>query len=140
MQFLQNNFEQLSTTYDKLLSKKLDYPSYYLKPFHAYDEGNLSWQAAMEVESAALSVHCQIYTESPEDVDVRGDYLLRHNFHTNMKSIFQEVNNFSPKKILDIGCSTGLSTVKLHESFPDAEVFGLDLSPYMLSGNFILSI
>lgn len=30
----------------------LVYPDYYLKPFHAYKDGNLSWLAAFEVESA----------------------------------------------------------------------------------------
>ena len=32
------------------------YPDYYLKPFHAYDEGNLSWLAAFEVEPATFAV------------------------------------------------------------------------------------
>jgi SAM-dependent methyltransferase len=34
---------------------------------------------------------------------------------------------------VDIGCSTGLSTLKLHASFPEASIVGLDLSPYMLA-------
>ena len=38
-----------------------------------------------------------------------------------------------PKTIVDLGCSTGLSTLKLHQSFPEAEVLGMDLSPYMLA-------
>lgn len=38
-----------------------------------------------------------------------------------------------PKTIVDIGCSTGLSTLKLQSTFPEAEVLGLDLSPYMLA-------
>eukprot|EP01035_Chromulina_nebulosa_P017919 gene17919-23539_t len=42
-------------------------------------------------------------------------------------------HDFKPKKILDIGCSTGLSTIKLHETFPNIEIFGIDLSPYMLA-------
>lgn len=39
-----------------------------------------------------------------------------------------------PKDILDIGCSTGLSTVKLAETFPNARlIYGVDLSPHMLA-------
>lgn len=49
-----------------------------------------------------------------------------------MLKIF-ESRNFIPTKILDVGCSTGLSTLKLHDSFPLAEIIGLDLSPFMLA-------
>lgn len=34
-----------------------------------------------------------------------------------------------PKRILDIGCGTGRSTVQLAKRFPDAEIIGVDLSP-----------
>lgn len=87
----------------------------------------------MEVEPAALTVHAPIYTASTSDLDINGDFTLRDNFHTCMKKIFA-MSNFKPKKILDIGCSTGLSTLKLHDSFPGAEIIGMDLSPYMLAG------
>ena len=39
----------------------------------------------------------------------------------------------SPKHILDLGCGTGSSTLMLKQAFPEAEVTGLDLSPYMLT-------
>lgn len=87
----------------------------------------------MEVEPAALTVHAPIYTANKNELDIKGDYTLRDNFHKNMLKIFS-TTGFSPKRILDIGCSTGSSTVKLSESFPSAEIIGLDLSPYMLAG------
>jgi hypothetical protein len=34
----------------------LEYPSYYTKPFHGYDEGNLNWLAAQEAEAATLNI------------------------------------------------------------------------------------
>jgi ubiquinone/menaquinone biosynthesis C-methylase UbiE len=37
-----------------------------------------------------------------------------------------------PKRILDLGCGTGSTTLILKQAFPEAEVMGLDLSPYML--------
>lgn len=58
--------------------------------------------------------------------------MLRDNFHKNMLKIF-ESRDFKPKRILDVGCSTGLSTLKLHDSFPSAEIIGLDLSPFMVA-------
>lgn len=37
-----------------------------------------------------------------------------------------------PRRILDLGCGTGSTTIMLKQAFPNAEVIGLDLSPYML--------
>jgi ubiquinone/menaquinone biosynthesis C-methylase UbiE len=37
-----------------------------------------------------------------------------------------------PRRILDIGCGTGTTTIMLKRAYPEAEVIGLDLSPYML--------
>lgn len=37
-----------------------------------------------------------------------------------------------PRRILDVGCGTGSTTLLLKQAFPQAEVIGLDLSPYML--------
>jgi ubiquinone/menaquinone biosynthesis C-methylase UbiE len=125
--------DSLNDLYSKLSSTSLKYPEYYMKPFHAYDEGNLSWQAAVEVESAALTVHAPIYTSDRSILDINGDAMLRDNFHTNMKGMLNEKQCRPIKNVLDIGCSTGLSTLKLHTSFPNAEIIGCDLSPYMLS-------
>lgn len=36
--------------------RSVDYPSYYVQPFHGYDEGNLSWRAAHELEAATQSM------------------------------------------------------------------------------------
>lgn len=37
------------------------YPDYFTVPFHAYDEGNLNWLAAEEVESACYSMAMRVY-------------------------------------------------------------------------------
>lgn len=39
----------------------------------------------------------------------------------------------APTAILDVGCSTGLSTRWLQQEFPQADLSGLDLSPYFLA-------
>jgi hypothetical protein len=41
---LEGDMDKLTAIYDAVNNNKVDYPEYYLKPFHAYDEGNLSWQ------------------------------------------------------------------------------------------------
>lgn len=129
----QNNMSELQDRFNVLSSTSISYPDYYLKPFHAYDDGNLSWQAAMEVESAAITVHSQIYNQLPTELDPNGDYTLRDRFHKNMLTMLSK-RNFHPRRILDIGCSTGLSTLKLHETFPKSDIIGIDLSSYMLAG------
>lgn len=41
---------------DSIQDPSISYPDYYLNPFHAYDEGNLSWLAAVENEAATMSL------------------------------------------------------------------------------------
>jgi len=38
-----------------------------------------------------------------------------------------------PRRILDLGCGSGLSTVELRRAFPNAEIVGVDISPDMLA-------
>lgn len=38
----------------------------------------------------------------------------------------------APRRILDLGCGSGLSTLALSQAFPKAEIVGVDLSPHML--------
>lgn len=127
--------EVLEKHYASLLNVKVEMPQYYLQPFHAYEEGNLSWQCAMEVGSAALTVHSNIFTPNRQTLEIEGDDKLRTGFtRCVQEALDQDGRGFSPTKILDCGCSTGLSTLKLAESFPSArEIIGLDLSAYMLS-------
>lgn len=129
---LESSMELLKKHYEYLDRSSVIYPDYYKKPFHAYEEGNLCWQAAFEFEPAALTVHASIFTPDMKGLDREGDNILRSNFHRAMLTMLSE-RNFYPKRVLDIGCAGGLSTIKLSESFPEAEIIGIDLSPYMLS-------
>jgi len=107
-------------------NKGINYPEYYLKCFHAYDKGNLEWKAAWELESAAYSVHSTIFSKEPR---IEGDRTLRNNYHRVLKKEITE----NPKDILDMGCGVGLSTFALQENYPNAQITGLDLSPYFLA-------
>jgi hypothetical protein len=49
----------------QITNPALEYPEYYLTSFHAYDRGNMSWDAAMEVEVAAYSVG-SLYFDPPQ--------------------------------------------------------------------------
>jgi SAM-dependent methyltransferase len=101
------------------------YPDYYLKSFHAYEQGNLDWEAALEVEVAAIAVHAGIWKES----GAKGDRLLRSSYH----EILTKEIPITPQTILDLGCSVGMSTFALQEVYPKAAITGLDLSPYFLA-------
>lgn len=103
----------------------LVYPDYYLRPFHAYDAGNLSWDAAMEVEVAAHTVHARIWP----DAGAAGDAKLRQSYHM----LLQQQLPTPPEAILDLGCSVGMSSFALQALYPRAAITGVDLSPYFLA-------
>ncbi|MEG5160271.1 class I SAM-dependent methyltransferase [Microcoleus sp. AT3-A2] len=103
----------------------LVYPKYYLTSFHAYEKGNMSWEAATEVEVAARTVHAGIWPEAGAE----GDSKLRASYHEVIKSQIAS----SPQDIVDLGCSVGMSTFALGEVYPEAKMTGVELSPYFLA-------
>jgi ubiquinone/menaquinone biosynthesis C-methylase UbiE len=103
----------------------LVYPKYYLTSFHAYEQGNMSWEAATEFEVAARTVHAGIWPEAGAE----GDAKLRASYHEIIKSQIAS----SPQDIVDLGCSVGMSTFALGEVYPEAKMTGVDLSPYFLA-------
>jgi len=104
---------------------QLQYPEYYLRPFHAYEQGNLSWDAAMEVEVAAQAVHARLWQDAPE----QGSRRLRDNYLQVLKSHLSS----DPQAIADLGCSVGMTTFALQACYPNAQITGVDLSPYFLA-------
>lgn len=109
----------------QIQAANLSYPDYYLRSFHAYEQGNLSWDAAMEVEVAAYAVHARLW----QDAGAKGDAKLRQSYHTLLQ---QHIAN-PPQTILDVGCGVGMSTVALQSVYPQAHLTGVDLSPYFLT-------
>ena len=118
---------------DSVTNPAVVYPDYYQVPFHAYDQGNLCWDAAFEAASATKSMGLRIWKD--EDLTWQeAQQRLRHSF-------YQILHRYSPAKItnmLDLGCSVGISTLTLHQYFSKKQdstinTIGLDLSPYMLA-------
>ncbi|MBP0020624.1 MAG: class I SAM-dependent methyltransferase [Cyanobacteria bacterium SBLK] len=110
---------------DRLQDPTLTYPDYYLTSFHAYEEGNMSWDAAFEQECAACAVHAKVWPEAGKD----GDRRLRQSY----QDVLRQQLPREPQRILDLGCGVGMSTFALQELYPEAKVTGVDLSPYFLS-------
>jgi len=132
------NYEELEASGIKaqlkgITNPSITYPDYYQVPFHAYDEGNLCWQAAFEAESATYAMALRVWREESltwQEAQAR----LRGSFHQILANhISQPVRD-----ILDIGCSVGISTLALHRYYQTTQetpvrTVGLDLSPYMLT-------
>ena len=99
---------------DRLSNPDLAYPDYYSSQnFHGVEGGYLNKGAAVSYDPVTQ------YVLPPSETLVR-------------QSLIDSIQS-KPRRILDLGCGTGSTTLMLKRAFPDAEVVGLDLSPYMLT-------
>ena len=121
--------------YESIKREDVEYPEYYLKPFHAYAEGNLCWLAAFEAESATYSMALRVWPKDRITAET-AQRRLRDSYTNTLREHREKHNalaDVEPKKILDVGCSVGMSTRYISDAFPSADVIGMDLSPYMLA-------
>jgi ubiquinone/menaquinone biosynthesis C-methylase UbiE len=97
----------------RLSNPTLTYPSYYASQnFHGIEGGYLNAGAAVSYDPITQ------YLLPP------GETIVRQGLIDAIQS--------QPSRILDLGCGTGSTALMLKRAFPQAEVIGLDLSPYML--------
>ena len=118
---------------DSITDRDLVYPDYYQVPFHAYDRGNLCWQAAFEAASATHSMGLRVWKDE-ELTWQQAQQKLRYSFYKVLEQYTPDTIN----NVLDLGCSVGISTIELHRYFSEKQqqpitTIGLDLSPYMLA-------
>ena len=78
---------------------------------------------------AARAVHARLWPEG----DKHGDVRLRQSYLSVLDEVLPTAPEHAPKQIVDLGCSTGLSTFALRSRFPNAHLIGVDLSPYFLA-------
>jgi ubiquinone/menaquinone biosynthesis C-methylase UbiE len=98
---------------DRLRNPSVVYPAYYSSQnFHGIEGGYLNVSAAVSYDPITQ------LALPPNETWVR-------------QSLIDAIQS-RPRRILDLGCGTGSMTLMLKQAFPDAEVIGLDLSPYML--------
>ncbi len=91
----------------------LIYPNYYISQnFHGVEGGYLTSDAAVSYDPITQ------YVLPPNEI------VARQGLIDNIRC--------QPRRILDLGCGTGSMTLMLKQAFREAEVIGLDLSPYML--------
>ena len=112
-------------------------PAYYCTRFHAYEQGNLCWQAAAEAEQATDAMALRVWPDQ-QLTPAEAQRKLRDAIHAAAEPLLAG----GLHRVLDLGCSVGVSTQALarwlisraeqrSESRPD--LIGLDLSPEMLS-------
>ncbi len=120
--------KEIHNIFNEINNIDINYPEYYTKSFHGYDEGNLNWLAAYENEASIISMSSGYYKNvSPEESSL----LLRTNFNN---LIYNNLKNKNISNILDLGCSIGISTEFIKNLFPNqVNIIGLDLSPYFIS-------
>jgi len=135
-------------------------PEYYREPFHAYESGNLCWEAALEGEIASrdsppfqpASRPSDLVPTWPSDgptwpsiplpgaVGARnfpeagadGELAFRGAFDEALASLGAAVP--AGGAVVDLGCGSGISTRRLAANWPAAaSVLGLDLSPHFLA-------
>ena len=98
---------------DRLRRTDVTIPAYYSSQnFHGIKSGYLNFGAAVSYDPITQ------YVLPPNETIVRQGLIDRIGV--------------KPRRILDLGCGTGSTTLMLKQAFPQAEVIGLDLSPYML--------
>jgi ubiquinone/menaquinone biosynthesis C-methylase UbiE len=99
---------------------------------------------------AALDIHCMPggYASSADPAGIaagalydRGVYLYGMGYSGPLNDdkgrsvcnyIRRRIAGFAPKRILDMGCTVGASTLPFKELFPDAEVWGIDVAAPLL--------
>lgn len=60
---------RLAAATDTALAGAEVYPDYYKQPFHAYPQGNLNWDAALEFQLSSQSVHAPVMDPANKAMD-----------------------------------------------------------------------
>lgn len=125
-------FSEILKLKQELQNITMKYPDYFLQPFHGYDNGNMNWDAAQELEAASLSMSANYWKDA---CVMDSETWVRNNVTNNIKYYTKQFTpDLNIDYILDVGSSGGISTEYLSKGFPEASrVYGLDLSPYFVA-------
>ena len=110
-------------------------PAYYRARFHAYDQGNLCWQAACEAEQATDSMALRVWPQEKALPAAVAQQRLRSAIFAAIEPSLER----PVRRALDLGCSVGVGTLALQQWLEQRQgaepvrVEGLDLSPQMLA-------
>ena len=127
----EEKFDKLNKFYYTKKNSSMEYPSYYTRPFHGYDTGNLNWLAATEGEAATLSMAVN-YWKGTDPITT--EQWLRNNITANIQNYIDTYDASPVGKMVDVGSSIGISTEYLFRGFPNCtSAEGIDLSPFFVA-------
>jgi ubiquinone/menaquinone biosynthesis C-methylase UbiE len=132
-----SNMDVLLQNYIEISNPTIAYPEYYTQAFHSYAEGNLNWEAALEVVAATISISANYWPLA--DMESAQAWMRGNTTAAIQKHIkdYEATLSSVPRstgKIMDVGCSVGASTKFLIEAFPEKDsADAVDLSPHFLS-------
>jgi ubiquinone/menaquinone biosynthesis C-methylase UbiE len=138
VQLMRSRQAELDRLFEEVRNLELRYPAYYTQPFHGYDDGNLSWLAAHELEAATQSIGLGYY--QAETTWEEAQERFRGSARMAIADRWGQARGVAeagapppPARLLDVGCSGGFSTRQMADTFPGVRATGLDLSPYYLA-------
>ena len=116
-----------------VLCPGLEPPPYYRVRFHAYDAGNLCWEAAGEAEQATDAMALRVWPD-----EALAPQVAQRRLREAIFAIVEPSLEGPLRRVLDVGCSVGVGTLALRDWLDQrgdrtAVVEGLDLSAPMLA-------
>lgn len=94
-----------------------EYPEYYQRDFHGVKGGYLQPDAVITYDPVTA------WIVFPNEAKIRTQFV------THVKKV---LGQFQPGRILDLATGTGTAALHWREAYPQAQITGIDLSPYML--------
>ncbi|CAN0134861.1 unnamed protein product, partial [Ectocarpus fasciculatus] len=122
---LNRNKERLLSIQSEMTDAALDIPEYYYAPIHAYADGNLCWDSAMEEDLWSKLMIAPLFNNS-----IHGDVLMRRDW---IDTCLKYKPQGEVKNVIDLGCGTGLSMYMVQTAWPQANLVGVDMSTYKLA-------
>jgi ubiquinone/menaquinone biosynthesis C-methylase UbiE len=125
IQTMRDNLPKLREYQISITNNSFQIPEYYYVTTHAYKQGNLCWDSAMEEDLWSMLIMAPLYKGNKE-----GHMLMREEW----LKICSKYIDRPIESATDLGCGTGLTTFLVGKIFPSVQkIYGIDLSPYKLA-------
>src|SRR6186997_2110832 len=97
-----------------LSNPRVSYPRWYLRRWHFLPEGYLSRRSAAGYDHLVRPVYTQM------------------NERSAIAAVVKSLKNLAPRSVLEVGCGPGHMMKAIAESGLEADLVGIDLSPFLL--------
>ena len=97
----ENRLDLLESYKETYENPSMEYPDYYTQRFHGYNQGNLEWKAALEVQAATLSISSRYW---PKVDPYTAEQYMRNNATESIQKYWNDHNPGIPvQTIMDMG-------------------------------------